>query len=106
MTPDRIKGHFRWTGRASDLRPLERLCTCCHAHLKGRIAWLEFDQRLDANGPYHDFGDVPENQSQGWFPFGLTCARNQRAKAIAARARAVADPEGDYADSAAWKAHR
>ena len=40
--------------------------------LKTKVAWLELDQRTDT---YHDCGGVPADKSQGWFPFGLTCAR-------------------------------
>ena len=29
--------------------------------------------------PSGDFGGVPTEKSQGWFPFGMTCARNQLA---------------------------
>ncbi len=50
----------------------ERYCTCCERRIKGKVAWLELDQRTDT---YHDRGDVPPEKSQGWFPFGLTCAR-------------------------------
>lgn len=56
----------------ADLRPDERWCTCCKQALKGKFAWLELDQRTNA---YHDHGGVPIDQSQGWFPFGMTCAR-------------------------------
>lgn len=49
-----------------------RWCTCCKRPLTRQIAWLELDQRTDT---YHDFGGVPPSQSQGWFPFGMTCAR-------------------------------
>lgn len=54
-------------------------CTCCGKKLTGkRIAWLELDQRTNT---YHDFGGVPESKSQGWFPFGITCAKSEIAKA-------------------------
>ena len=69
-------------GHASDLRKLERFCTCCEKPLKGKIRWLELDQR---NYTYHDFRDVPEDRSQGWFYFGMTCAKNLVAEAKAAR---------------------
>ena len=53
-------------------------CTCCERDLAGHaIRMLELDQR---SGTYHDLGDVPEDRSQGWFPFGLTCARKLVAK--------------------------
>lgn len=49
-----------------------RYCTCCERALKNKVAWLELDQRTNT---YHDFGDVPADKSQGWFPFGPACAR-------------------------------
>jgi hypothetical protein len=63
----------RVIGDAAELSPDGRFCTCCGAALKAKIAWLELDQRTDT---YHDLGGVPEDKSQGWFPFGMTCARN------------------------------
>lgn len=60
-------------GVFNELRDGERYCTCCKSDLSGHaFRWLELDQRTQT---YHDFKDVPESQSQGWFPFGLTCAR-------------------------------
>ena len=54
-------------------------CTCCNRKLnKDKIVFLELDQRTDN---YHNFGGVPENQSQGWFPFGPDCAKSAIAKA-------------------------
>lgn len=61
----------RIVGPAAELDEAQRYCTCCDRPLKGRVAWLELDQR---SGRYHDCGDVPEAWSQGWFPFGMTCA--------------------------------
>lgn len=59
-------------------------CTCCGRDLTGHaVRWLELDQRT---WTYHDFADVPEAQSQGWFPFGLTCARKLVAKETKRRA--------------------
>jgi hypothetical protein len=46
-------------------------CQCCGRRLTS-IHMLELDQRINA---YHDFGNVPAEQSQGWFPFGPGCAR-------------------------------
>ena len=48
-------------------------CDCCGRDLNpGRIVWLEFDQRISA---HHDYClGVPEQHSQGWFPFGPACA--------------------------------
>jgi hypothetical protein len=51
--------------------PLER-CTQCNKPLTGAVRMLEYDQR---DGTYHDRCDVPEEKSQGWFPFGVDCAR-------------------------------
>lgn len=68
---------------AYELREGERYCTCCERDLTGSAArMLELDQRTDT---YHDFGDVPAEQSQGWFPFGLTCARKKIKEAKARR---------------------
>lgn len=50
-------------------------CTCCEKKLGKTADWLELDQRTDT---YTDSGDVPEEHSQGWFPFGPTCARKLR----------------------------
>lgn len=50
----------------------KEFCTCCGQKLNGKVRMLELDQRSDT---YHDFGGVPESQSQGWFPFGLSCAK-------------------------------
>jgi hypothetical protein len=72
----------RWNVAASDLEEAERYCTCCERDLSGHaVRMLELDQRTDT---YHDFGGVPENRSQGWFPFGLTCARKKIAEHEAA----------------------
>ena len=49
-------------------------CECCGRELSGAVRMLELDHRTDS---YHDFGDVPEAKSQGWFPFGLRCAKKQ-----------------------------
>lgn len=43
--------------------------------------WLELDQRIDE---YHDFGGVPDNETQGWFEFGADCAKVLRQRARAA----------------------
>lgn len=59
-------------GRADEIEPDGRYCTRCKKALKGNVAWLELDQR---DYTYHDRNDVPETKSQGWFPFGLDCAR-------------------------------
>jgi hypothetical protein len=48
-------------------------CDCCGKPLAwGRAVWLEFDQRI---GAFHDYElGVPQEHSQGWFPFGPSCA--------------------------------
>lgn len=65
--------------RIGDSAKFQR-CTCCDQPLKRRYRMLELDQRTNT---YHDFHGVPEDQSQGWFPFGLTCAKNKLAEAKA-----------------------
>ena len=72
--------NLRMIGPATELAPSDRHCTCCERPLKGKVAWLELDQRTNT---YHDRGDVPADQSQGCFPFGMTCARNKLAEHIA-----------------------
>lgn len=61
-------------------------CDCCGRTINlGRTVWLELDHRI---GGYHDYENVPESLSQGWFPFGPACAarllREAREKAKAA----------------------
>jgi hypothetical protein len=68
----------RVVGPASELSGPDRYCTACNRVLSGRVAWLELDQRTDT---YHDRGDVPGDKSQGWFPFGMDCARAALSKA-------------------------
>lgn len=66
---------------AKELNPAERWCTCCGRDLSGHaVRMLELDQRTQT---YHDLGDVPAERSQGWFPFGLDCAKNMLAKHMA-----------------------
>ena len=57
---------------ASELDEASRHCTCCGKRLCGKVRYLELDQRTNT---YHDHGGIPEGRSQGWFPFGLACAR-------------------------------
>lgn len=60
-------------GSFTELSPGERYCTCCKRDLSGHaFRWLELDQRTQT---YHDDQNVPPDRSQGWFPFGLTCAK-------------------------------
>lgn len=74
-----------WHMAAYELLETERWCTCCKRDLSGHaLRMLELDQR---SGTYHDIGDVPEDRSQGWFPFGLTCARKLVAKEVKRRAK-------------------
>ena len=48
-------------------------CECCGRHLYGHACrWLELDRR---DMTYHDRQDVPSDYSQGWFVFGLACAK-------------------------------
>lgn len=71
-------------GTFTELSPSERFCTCCRKELTGHaFRWLELDQRTNT---YHDQGGVPTDKSQGWFPFGLTCAK----KLVAAHNRKIA----------------
>ena len=59
--------------------PNQNECQCCGKRIKaGAEVMLEHDQR---DWTYHDFGDVPDDQSQGWFPFGASCAKRKRAEA-------------------------
>jgi hypothetical protein len=54
-------------------------CTCCGKKLNpDTMVSLELDQRI---GQYHDFGNVPEESSQGWFDFGSACAKKEKAAA-------------------------
>lgn len=73
----------RWNDTVGNMRRTRGhdvvVCTCCDKQLDGAVRMLELDQR---HCVYHDFGGVPEDQSQGWFPFGLTCAKKMLAKAI------------------------
>lgn len=56
-----------------------RRCTCCDRVLnEAKIVWLEYDRR---DLTYHNFGDVPEADSQGAFEFGPGCARKKIAEA-------------------------
>jgi len=54
-------------------------CTCCGKKLNpATMVSLELDQRINR---FHDFGDVPEESSQGWFDFGAACAKKEKAAA-------------------------
>ena len=62
----------RVTADAIELTKDQRYCTFSERPLVRKFAWLELDQRVNA---YHDFGGVPTDNSQGWFPFGLTAPK-------------------------------
>ncbi len=48
-------------------------CNKCNEFLHpDREVWLELDQRTNT---YTDDEKVPEEYSQGWFPFGSACAK-------------------------------
>ena len=68
---------LRIVGPASELEPSQRYCTCCERRLTNKVAWLE---RHTTKGFYSDRGDIPEEYSQGWFPFGLACAEKMNGK--------------------------
>lgn len=72
-----MKSH-RWNIIVTTLPEHERYCTCCEKPLGAAARMLELDQRTDT---YHDFRNVPEDRSQGWFVFGLACARKKVAEA-------------------------
>lgn len=72
MQTDTLKSQ-PWYQAAAQLGHGNRTCTCCERDLTGHaVRMLELDQRTDT---YHDARDVPADKSQGWFPFGLTCAK-------------------------------
>lgn len=60
-----------WYEHTKDFNYVVR-CTCCDRWLNGRVRMLELDHRTMT---YHDLGGVPPDKSQGWFPFGISCAR-------------------------------
>jgi len=68
---------FSWIKQASELHVSERYCTCCQKPLRGKVVMLERDCTRVSTDP-HAFADggIPEDRSQGWFPFGATCAAN------------------------------
>lgn len=68
---------FRVTMPAAELDSTSRFCQCCGKPLRGSVVMLEMDQR---DWTYHDRGGVPADKSQGWFPFGKTCAKKQAAR--------------------------
>ena len=55
-------------------------CTSCGRSLNGRVVvWLEFDQRTNT---YHALENIPQELSQGWFPFGADCAAKAQYAAL------------------------
>ena len=58
---------------------VEDVCPRCETKLHGHaVRMLEFDQRIDT---WHDLVQVPPEFSQGWFAFGLKCAKKQNKQA-------------------------
>lgn len=69
----------------------EGCCVKCGKPLTERTrVWLELDQRTQS---FHDFRDVPESRSQGWFEFGSDCAEKMRKEARSVRSRFQATAE-------------
>jgi hypothetical protein len=63
------------TGNAlTELKTDARYCTCCAKRLRGKFVWLEKDC-LVCDGYHFNEGEVAPERSQGWFPFGMTCAK-------------------------------
>ena len=63
---------IRLTAQPVD-NPGEEFCQCCEKPLK-KAVYLEYN--LYTGLYYAEEGKVPEEQSQGWFPFGITCAKS------------------------------
>lgn len=79
-----------WYRTAQELDEAERHCTYCWRDLSGHaVRMLELDQRTNT---YHDFGGVPAERSQGWFPFGLRCAQRKLAEHRAALSKSESRP--------------
>ena len=51
-----------------------KYCMECERELNpNRIVWLELNMY---SGNFHkEEGEIPEEESQGWFPFGSDCAK-------------------------------
>lgn len=62
---------MRWDLTADQLAWLPTKCWGCKKPLAESARQLELDSR---DWTYHDFRDVPEDRSQGWFPFCQECA--------------------------------
>ncbi len=74
----------RFVGHASEIEKPFRRCTCCDRPLTGQVVWLELDRRTNT---FHDAGGVPADQSQGWFPFGMTCGRKANGQPAVPKAK-------------------
>ncbi len=69
-------GATRTTGIQNANRNAKERCTRCGKPLApNKVVLLELDQRSNT---YHDLRDVPDDKSQGWFPFGADCAKIER----------------------------
>lgn len=62
---------MRWDLTAEQLKWLPTQCWECKRHLSESARMLELDNR---DWTYHDRRDIPEDRSQGWFPFCQECA--------------------------------
>ena len=48
-------------------------CENCDKELNpNKMVWLELNTET---GLFHKLGEVPENESQGCFPFGVACSK-------------------------------
>lgn len=49
-------------------------CECCERKLNpAKIVWMELDLRTSQDWHLNE-GELADEDSQGWFPFGATCA--------------------------------
>jgi hypothetical protein len=67
----------RWLPRVPVTLSTPDYCTCCERTLNDTGWMLELDQRT---WTYHDFEGVPADKSQGWFVFGMKCAKAKLAE--------------------------
>lgn len=65
-----------WEMPVSEMEKAERYCTCCKMPLRTKAIMLELNHR---SGKYAN-GGVPSDQSQGYFPFGPSCAKKKVAE--------------------------
>ena len=78
---DMSRKTLNWYRVGADLGLGDHTCMRCEKDLRAEnraVVMLEFDQRVLM---FHDFSGVPEKQSQGFFPFGLDCAKKDRKEA-------------------------